>query len=145
MDQNYPRNGQLFGINGIPAYMYDTGSESISQGCKNAMADGRVFTDYRPNCRTNQLLRYVAGINNSRDYRAFLQHNADKLRDIDRMVAARNAGAYCACDKNFVNYSNACNSTMNYDWVVANPLGGVRANTDILFNVQPVSEVLTNY
>lgn len=137
MDQNYPRNGYLFGL---PAYFYDTGSEAVQVGCRNSMADGRVFTDYRPDCRMNQLIRYAFNINNSRDYREFLQQNAEKLRNMDRVIAARNASSYCNCDRSFVNYGHDLNQHMSYDYVLAN--GGVRPNTSVLFQPQPVSETL---
>ena len=51
--------------------------------CPPRMADGRFFTDYRPNCYTQNLIRSKNGLNNSFQYRMFLTHNAENLMDIN--------------------------------------------------------------
>ena len=43
------------------------------------MADGRHFTDYRPNCHANNLVRANNAVLNSHEYRMFLTHNANKI------------------------------------------------------------------
>lgn len=71
---------------------------TVSLGCKNSMADGRVFTDWNPNCVLNQDLRMMANLRNSRDYRQFLQHNGNQLIDRDRKIAFQNSFNYCKCN-----------------------------------------------
>jgi hypothetical protein len=56
------------------------------------MADGRLFTDYRPRCDRN--LQYAAPMAGSWDYRQFLIGNGEKIIDADRATAA--AFAKCA-------------------------------------------------
>ena len=53
-------------------------------GCPPRMADGRHFTDYRPNCYVNNLIRAENGLQNSFQYRLFLSQNAEQLMDINR-------------------------------------------------------------
>jgi len=59
--------------------------------CPPRMSDGRHFTDYRPNCYIQNLIKSENGINNSLQYRQFLTHNADKIMQENRKYA---------CDKN---------------------------------------------
>jgi hypothetical protein len=60
------------------------------------MADGRHFTDYRPSCHVNDLLRADNHISNSFGYRRFLQENASTLMTKNREVAcATNCCAPC--------------------------------------------------
>jgi hypothetical protein len=51
------------------------------------MSDGRHFTDYRPNCEMVQLIRADNNLNNSYQFRLFLQSNGDALANIDRKNA----------------------------------------------------------
>jgi hypothetical protein len=53
-------------------------------GCPPRMADGRHFTDYRPNCYVNNLIKAENGIQNSFQYRLFLSQNGAELMDINR-------------------------------------------------------------
>ena len=45
------------------------------------MADGRLFTDYRPNCEMNRYIESGNKIRNTHDYRLFLSRNAERLMD----------------------------------------------------------------
>lgn len=65
------------------SYCYKT-SDNKFFGCPPRMADGRHFTDYRPNCYVNNLVKAENGIQNSFQYRLFLSQNADQLMDINR-------------------------------------------------------------
>ena len=60
-------------------------------GCPARMADGRNFTDYRPDCYVNNLIRQNNSTYNSFQYRMFLTHNAEKLMNLNRTYA---------CEKN---------------------------------------------
>lgn len=55
--------------------------------CPPRMDDGRHFTDYRPNCHLENVVRENNHIFNSFQYRMFLMHNADKIMDINRKYA----------------------------------------------------------
>ena len=48
------------------------------------MADGRHFTDYRPNCFINNRIKVDNKLVNSYDYRMFLTRNADKLIELNQ-------------------------------------------------------------
>ena len=60
-------------------------------GCPARMSDGRNFTDYRPDCHVNNLIRQNNSTYNSFQYRMFLTHNAEKLMNLNRTYA---------CEKN---------------------------------------------
>ena len=47
------------------------------------MADGRNFTDYRPQCDVNNGLINENKLPNSHEYRMFLTQNAEKLMDVN--------------------------------------------------------------
>ena len=53
------------------------------------MADGRMFTDYRPRCDAN--LQFQAPMSGSHDYRQFLIANGQRIIDEDRAAAAATA------------------------------------------------------
>ena len=59
--------------------------------CPPRMSDGRHFTDYRPQCYTNNLVQQNNDIHNSYQMRMFMTHNADELMQLNRKMA---------CDKN---------------------------------------------
>ena len=44
-------------------------------GCPPKMSDGRHFTDYRPNCFLNGMVREENKLTNSFQFRNFLQQN----------------------------------------------------------------------
>ena len=48
--------------------------------CPAKMDDGRQFTDYRPSCFLNNLLRMKYNTPDSYSYRQFLIHNANQVR-----------------------------------------------------------------
>jgi len=48
------------------------------------MSDGRQFTDYSPSCDLNGKIQKKYKVDNSHQYRYFLQQNAEKL--ISEMV-----------------------------------------------------------
>ena len=57
--------------------------------CPPRMADGRHFTDYRPNCYVNNLLRANNRVKNSFEFRQFLTDNADSLMEMNRAYACQ--------------------------------------------------------
>ncbi len=80
-------------------------------GCPPRMADGRNFTDYRPECYINNLIRQNNSISNSFQYRMFLTHNADKLMKINRdYTSTKNCCGPCHPQTDI---SKLCNSNQN--------------------------------
>ena len=57
--------------------------------CPPRMADGRHFTDYRPNCHINNIIRTGNNVMNSFEYRTFLTRNAEQLMDVNRTHACK--------------------------------------------------------
>ena len=57
--------------------------------CPPRMDDGRHFTDYRPNCHVNNLVRANNAMLNSHQYRMFLQHNGQKLMNLNRTYSCQ--------------------------------------------------------
>lgn len=48
------------------------------------MNDGRVFTDYRPNCEINTSLQQKTGVKNSHEFRKYLQDNGEEIMKRNR-------------------------------------------------------------
>ena len=67
-------------------------SSNKAWDCPPHMADGRLFTDYRPRCDIN--LQYAAPMAGSFDYRQYLIGNGSKIIDANRAAAA--SVAMCA-------------------------------------------------
>ena len=61
-------------------------------GCPPRMADGRHFTDYRPSCHINNIIRSGNNVLNSFQYRLFLTRNANELMDVNRQYASKKNG-----------------------------------------------------
>ena len=60
------------------------------------MADGRHFTDYRPNCHVNNMIRNKNEVFNSFDYRLFLTINAEKIMESNvHQAQVKNASTQC--------------------------------------------------
>ena len=83
---------------------------TFSVGCKNALSDGRAFTNYSPNCVINQDIRMMANLKNSRDYRHFLQHNATSLMERERKMAYANSWNHCHCNADWQVYGYNLNN-----------------------------------
>ena len=64
-------------------------SDNKHFGCPPRMADGRHFTDYRPSCHINNIIRTGNDVMNSFQYRLFLTRNANELMDINRQYACK--------------------------------------------------------
>ena len=62
-------------------------SNNKYEQCPPRMADGRHFTDYRPSNFIDDLIRADNNLNNSLNYRVFLQQNANALMDKHRANA----------------------------------------------------------
>ena len=57
--------------------------------CPPRMDDGRHFTDYRPNCAVNNLIRANNQAVNSFTYKKFLTDNAEKIMQMNRAYACQ--------------------------------------------------------
>ena len=60
--------------------------------CPARMSDGRQFTDYRPNCYVNNLLRYNNKTMSSYEYRQFLINNGSELMNINNQYISQQVG-----------------------------------------------------
>ena len=60
--------------------------------CPARMADARFCTDYRPNSYTNSAIKISNNLNNSHEYRLFLQRNADKLFQLNNNLFFKQNG-----------------------------------------------------
>lgn len=78
-------------------------SDNKHFGCPPRMADGRHFTDYRPHCYVDNMLIAENSINNSFNYRNFLQQNATQLMQMNRQYT---------CTKNCCTPCTEGNGTM---------------------------------
>jgi len=56
------------------------------------MADARHFTDYRPICHVNNIIKSDHNVMNSYEYRLFLTRNAEKIMDQNRNTAYQKNG-----------------------------------------------------
>ena len=68
--------------------------------CPPRMSDGRHFTDYRPNCEMNSMVKLDNKISNSFEYRNFLQQNGNLILDINRKHACQK-NCCAPCKENF--------------------------------------------
>lgn len=106
-------------------------SDNKHPECPPRMDDGRHFTDYRPNCHVNDLLRADNQISNSFQYRLFLQENAGDIMDKHRQIAcSKNCCSPCGNGENFENttmlpekYIQECNE--NSCKILLNDVNGV--------------------
>ena len=67
--------------------------------CMFHMADGRSFTDYRPNDDLNNMVKVENNLQNSHEYRKFLTNNAMAFME-----------------RNVSNVKEVCNLSINEDW-----------------------------
>ena len=104
-------------------------SDNVNLDFPSRMADGRIFTDYRPNCLMNNL---ISNNKDSFEYRYFLTSNGNliekqKLDQLEKDVKCSS----CTYDtvlpvKNIMNCNKGiCNITLNDP----NGVGLDRANT----------------
>ena len=73
--------------------------------CPARMQDcGRPFTDFRPSCTTENAIMLQNNLNNSYEYRLFLQENGEALMQLNRQYAEKQN--YCKpCGAKQVTYS----------------------------------------
>lgn len=79
--------------------------------CPPRMDDGRHFTDYRPSCHREDLLKADNQISNSFNYRQFLQHNGKTIMDKSRAIACQKNGCR-PCDAYGLGVEGFNNGTM---------------------------------
>ena len=85
--------------------------------CPPMMSDGRHFTDYRPNCYINNLIRMSSNTINSYDYKQYLIHNASKLMEENKNYSIEKNGCSVSglhkCNAKNVPYQNKCNISLS--------------------------------
>ena len=64
---------------------------------KVAQSDGRAFTDYRPSCYVDQKMQEKLGLNNSMEYRLFLQRNGQTLINQQQQKLNNRLKMKCNC------------------------------------------------
>ena len=73
--------------------------------CPIKMSDGRSFTDYRPRCMVNSELMTDVSNNNmiksSYESRVFLQENAEKLMERNRLTVLDRLAPCAPCNRPF--------------------------------------------
>ncbi len=91
--------------------------------CPPRMNDGRQFTDYRPNCYVNNLVRMSNNIMSSYDYRQFLINNANNLMKINREYTEEMSGCK-PCNAKPVPFRRDCSVNLtDMKCKVVNPNG----------------------
>lgn len=60
-------------------------------------SDQRAFTTYEANCRMNEKIMSGSGMENTRVFRKFLQHNSKDLIDQERARAQTRHKLGCLC------------------------------------------------
>ena len=81
--------------------------------CPPRMSDGRHFTDYRPSCELNDLIRFDNSVSNSFHYRLFLKEKAEELMNKNREAAClMNCCGPCPTNEKFMNCPGAGAGTM---------------------------------
>ena len=96
--------------------------------CPPRMADGRHFTDYRPDSYSNNLVRMSNNIIGSYEYRQYLINNAGKLMQDNRLYANEKNGCSVSttvkCNAQHVPFQRQCNVSLNnMECNVVNPQG----------------------
>lgn len=80
--------------------------DNVYQDCPpSLMNDGRMFTDYRPQCTSEHLIQLQNGITNSYDYRMWLQAKASEIMNFNRAYTIKKNGCE-PCDARQVVWSN---------------------------------------
>tara|TARA_B100001093_G_scaffold416424_1_gene407095 strand:- start:389 stop:913 length:525 start_codon:yes stop_codon:yes gene_type:complete len=57
--------------------------------CPARMSDARHFTNYNPSCELNAMIKLDNKLNNSFEFRQFLQANATKLMDVNKQHSCK--------------------------------------------------------
>ena len=80
-------------------------SKELTPHCPLKMSDGRAFTDYRPRCMVNsELLLDVYNnsmVRSSYESRMYLQENAEKLMERNRVTMIGNLNPCAPCTRPF--------------------------------------------
>jgi hypothetical protein len=92
--------------------------------CPALMADGRLFTDYRPNRVVNQMVQFDNKVNNSYDYRQFLMTNGKRLMDINSQYI-QNKASCGPCTAQPIPLQTMCYVNRQFQICVPNNFNGV--------------------
>ena len=92
--------------------------------CPARMSDGRHFTDYRPNCYVNNLLRYNNKTMSNYDYRQFLINNGSELMKINKDYTEEKVGC-TPCNASEINNQTRCRYNKQNGICEINDVGGV--------------------
>jgi len=76
--------------------------------CPPLMSDGRMFTDYRPNCYVNNLVRMQNQTYSSYEYRQFLINNAEQFMKLNSDYCYQKNGCK-SCNATPIEDESRCN------------------------------------
>jgi hypothetical protein len=71
---------------------------------KYTMQDQRAFTDYRPSCDLNRMLQEKFKVNNSHEYRYYLQKNAEEIMKNFTESSGKEECEFCPICKKSLDY-----------------------------------------
>jgi hypothetical protein len=81
--------------------------------CPARMDDGRTFTDYRPSCTVDDMIRYSNNVMSSYEYRQFLIHNASNIMDVNMKYTIDKVGM-SGCNAPEIPFNTTCNINKQY-------------------------------
>ena len=92
--------------------------------CPPRMADGRQFTDYRPNSYVNDLVRYSNNVMSSYNYRLFLTNNAEKLMQINNEYIYEKSKCV-PCNATPIGFNTQCSVNKDYSTCYVDDCNGL--------------------
>jgi hypothetical protein len=97
--------------------------------CPARMSDGRHFTDYRPNCFVNNLLRYNNNTMSNYEYRQFLINNGSELMKINNIYTEEKVGCK-PCTAKDIKHQTKCHYNKVNGLCEVNDVNGVGLMND---------------
>tara|TARA_B110000971_G_C20031402_1_gene511586 strand:- start:486 stop:911 length:426 start_codon:yes stop_codon:yes gene_type:complete len=104
-------------------------SDNKNFNCPAKMSDGRHFTDYRPNCYVNNLLRYNNKTMSNYDYRQFLINNGSELMKINSVYTEEKVGC-SPCNATEIKNQTKCSYNKQNGVCEINDVNGVGLMND---------------
>ena len=92
--------------------------------CPARMDDGRTFTDYRPSCSVDDMIRYSNNVMSSYEYRQFLIHNADNIMNVNMQYTVDKVGM-SNCNAPEIPFKTVCDVNKQYAKCSPTNLNGI--------------------
>jgi hypothetical protein len=103
--------------------------------CPARMNDGRTFTDYRPSCTVDDMIRYSNNVMGSFEYRQFLIHNATSIMNVNNQYTQDKVGM-SNCNTPEVPFQTVCDINNQYSKCSPTGLNGIGIKNIINANVE---------